>query len=750
MPDEFSNDQPAAASAAEISETWERFRKALDALKEQGVTNAQVATYLGISTSGISRLQRGPEESKHLEILSFLKKIEAEYGKKRQGYIHWDEEENDYQRFKDPKISIRVTPQIALGKIVDDVREKSRKTVRVIDTWLPSINHGEGLRNLRGLIYHTRERLQILLLNPKSEALRLRALGLKTDTRQAQKELVKDLAIILDEYEHAKGKTCELEIRLYDHIPALNAFLLDDTAYFGNYLIGDHSENHFFQHTEKNFIVDQINQHFETIWEHPNTERVNTQKVEALEKWLENKGVEKPQLSFFATIKNWLTGNPNGSEEHDILKRFAASGPWALYYPEVYQRHLSNLQGHDYLNAIGKGIFTVFQDRGKFKARLETLEIAPLEGIVQVSKVNNVHYLNCMLGFSSGQNVQLNLLIRVSTRFPSNTEQSMSGLYNIVYVNQNLGCGLLQLRKEGDETPEIMDPILPNKEFNNKLYPSLIFKESSSLVWNRDHEAFSHAGVYEIFNYGLQRHEEVETKCIIHSMARVHPNRFVEFKGIFPHGIAYGKAQLILNNLYYELKNSSHENTRDRRGFFIVAVRAEEPRLNDAYGGVFAGLTSADHVPLGKRCVFRFIGNDEETLTAFSAFEGKRIRIFSPEYEKIPKAIRDTLTGRLSNFIGFFGRRFFNLGRLADLRKHELPLAEILFESALFRAKEAKEPHDIPEIVRLLRQAFHHGLRDVERVEEALRKTPLAKQILEYPEYIEFKKVMRPESPAES
>lgn len=720
----------AMLEKSHASDNRNRLCKALDALSDQGITNARVARKIGMHPTSLYRLKVETGDANYKVGLA-LSAVETNY----ESYITWDESANDYRRHRekplpDAKLNLEVTENYDnYVAISEEIQKNNCQVARILDTWLPFVNN-EGVRYLREWIEHTGSELQILLLHPHSEALRLRIAGLPGKRLQrVREELVENLKIILDECGKSKSK-CKVEVRLYDQVPAINAYLLDDTVHFGHFLMGGYSQDHFFIHTEDNFIVRDVAAHFEAVWKHPSTVRVTRAKIKALESWVAYREPEP--------------------EPNPVLRQFAGAGPFALFYPERYPHNLTELREHDFLNAIGKGIFTVSPDtrnEKNFIARLKTSEIETLEGPVIVTQVREIHYLNCILALPSRRDIQLNLLIRVSRRFPYERNQLMTGMYNIVYLNQNLGCGLLALRHDPGAGPAILNtmPAAADPGLTALLHPALIFKDSSSLIWNREHNPFSHTGVYDVFTYGRQRHDGVETKCVIRSMIRIYVNSYAEFKGLFPHGKANGKVHLILNNLYIDLKNSSQEHTRDRRGLFIIATREDGPAPDDVYGGVYAGLGAADRLPLAKRAIVRFLGAGDEAIQQFHTFEqGRRIRMFSEEFDALPAAIRGTLTGRLTNYIGFqlFNRRFISVEQLADLNKIELPLAQFFLESALYRLKDTQRKYRVNEIIQPLRQAVMHGLRDLGQFEITLKGTALEDQIRQAAEYQNLKKVL--------
>jgi hypothetical protein len=330
----------------------------------------------------------------------------------------------------------------------------------------------------------------------------------------------------------------------------------------------------------------------------------------------------------------------------------------------------------------------------------------------------------------------------------SDVKGMKKGTYNIVYQDGRIGCGLLLIGRELDLKPQHINPSTIKDQDLATSTKFLQFKNESSIVANSDDpEPFYYPGIYDVFSYGRFHDDSGESKCVIQSSLRIHSNGYLEFKGMQPHGEAHGHAQIILGNLYIELKNSSEEYVRDRKGYFVVAIKETgEPKVGENYAGIFVGLSHKERLPVGKRIIFKYLGNDDELVKDFSEKKrGARIKLHSPEYNALEKAIRMATTGRFNNYIGFqaFGKVITNTQDLLTFNEMEIDLSKVFQESALYKAMELPSNSSISDVLEMLRQAWLHGLPNLEAFEKRVQGLQFASLILDDENYENLKNRMK-------
>lgn len=428
-----------------------------------------------------------------------------------------------------------------------------------------------------------------------------------------------------------------------------------------------------------------------------------------------------------------------------VLQQFAESGRWEMVYPE--RRPEGNvIQQNDYLNALGTGEFWVEMDQneGIYKAYLKTLHISDFEGPVNVIYIQGIYFLNCSILLSREAQAMLSINIRIG-RNATELRGYKKGTYNIVYRDTKIGCGQLLIGRSRGKAPQHINPLtIEDQDFFNGT-KFLQFKSLSSIIALLDEAPqFDYPGIYEVYTYG---HPRNGSHSIIQSSLRIHSNGYAEFKGVEPHGMAYGLAQKIRGNLYLELKNSDKERARDRKGYFVIAINDTiEPKAGEVYTGVFVGLSRKAHLPLSKRVVMKYLGNDDELIKVFAETkEGIRINSDTPAYHELEKAIRLTISGRFNNYIGFqdFGKVITTTQDLLESHSKEINLSQVFLESAIYKALELSSSTWINDVVEMLRQACLHGLPDLDGFENRVKDLQISKIILEDKEYLNLKNRMK-------
>ncbi len=804
------------------------------------------------------------------------------------------------------EIEIKSLENLLNHSAITEAVSKGVKTLRILDTWLPYMLHGGDV--LLKEWAQKAETIQILILEPASDGLRLRAESLGYEFKTLQMEVLKNLEMILKLADDFRGK-CHIEVRLYDSLPTVNLYLVDDIAFYGFFLQNGYSQNHFFNRTEgaatDNYVIKQLAAHFDSIWDKSardgnkvdknkvrNLTNQVAEKISTIDKlhtryWLyyvkERDGkrylqanilytnsVSKCKLLYYnaridsmddTTGKIKIVGesgnlvfNFTGSsffleihfspliaikpqtipitlmqidqrqakpvasfgfmvkvednqelaafelplddqttlndpripaqvvralqrefaqtlrhhstppaqlqewpaQHNDQIVERLRSADWRVYFPEHYPEYDTNIENlilkNDVLIAVGTArVRFSLGANGALIVTADTPSGTKLTGEANIVEAGRDYYIHCHLQSDPPRRgILLQMVIRLGRDLKMETARKMVGLYNLVYSDSALGCGFMVAEPwaNGQEDAcQLFNPLELAQQLPD-LDTFLGFRDEGSLLWRpgKKKENYIHEGVYEVFTYGRHRVNGIETKCIIRSVLRIHSNRFVEFKGILPHGEASGKVRMVLNNIFIGLKNSGTADQERRQGFFFFAVKDSQPVKDDLYGGVFSGLCTEQQQPLSKRVIMRYRGKDDKALAIFDSYQSEsgRIYIHSNEYNELDDSVREALTGRLTNFIGFqLGGRLVSSGALERYNRDELPLAQMFLDAALYRAAKAKSTKEVEETLQVLRQAFNHGWNDLTSFEEAIQQHEKGAEILRSKIYTDLKKTLK-------
>lgn len=119
---------------------------------------------------------------------------------------------------------------------VEELRKriKGASRIRILQTWTPDI-----LNNLRLEFAHAindnQALVEVLLINPKSSAAKLRSQDQNGDTSFGSGEAQSSLRYI-DRIRSECTRPDQLRVRLYDQLPSLSAYICDDKALIGFFL----------------------------------------------------------------------------------------------------------------------------------------------------------------------------------------------------------------------------------------------------------------------------------------------------------------------------------------------------------------------------------------------------------------------------------------------------------------------------------------------------------------------------------
>lgn len=427
--------------------------------------------------------------------------------------------------------------------------------------------------------------------------------------------------------------------------------------------------------------------------------------------------------NFFNSIQEV---KPNYSNNYRLAELY--EGDWDMYYNIKFPLD-EELKEHDFVSEIARSRFIVKKD--KYSGTI-TCGFSAHDGTKFVGEPLSETYLKNsqdILGFivyNQEENADNNFHRAITFFFyvdsPNRRRESLFGSYNITYSNGVIGCGLAILKRNDKEEKLPIGRINPFEaaEEDLEIRQHLAFK-NTQLTTEDDTSYLDaaltelYAGVYNVYNYGTSKTDDgKERKVIIKTAMEITDFGLVKFKNLSL-SESHGKLHLLKgDNLFMEMKGMDN-----RDGYFIFHVGDIEPITGTIYTGIFAGLTVKSRLPIAKRVIIEYIGED-----GFDDIEVKKFDIY--EDHRIDDRIRSSLIGNFKNVVGFLkkGIPIFSKEDLKDEINSTTQLANALFKGACYCVLEenTSDATKIETSLYLLQKAIYHGFKDIELYLETLRQ----------------------------
>lgn len=422
-------------------------------------------------------------------------------------------------------------------------------------------------------------------------------------------------------------------------------------------------------------------------------------------------------LKFHKKISDFKDLKINRGETYDNLASY--EGNWHIFYHERYA-NVESLRNNPYISSIGKSTLVVKRDKmsGEYLCTLTTPDDYEFEGRIKYRKLISNSYLIFALYKKGDESKYVSFVFHKGNHSP--VKKRLYGVYNITYFNESsVGCGIAIMEQANAESKFEPVSINPLEDLSMaghlKVIKYLSFRQNANIEISRfshqevNDQPFRYHGIYRVYSYGRKR--ATKQKSIIIGALRIYKSGYVEYRGPHPDASAFGVAfKVVENNLHIELRNKASS----RQGYYLLHTIEVKPEAGRIYCGILAGLGFTNQMPLGKRVIFEYLP-DVETIEEVNC---KKINLFSEEIKQIPDTIRETLTGRIENFISFTRSNAGTIN-IEDLEKEtknrSINLQRVFLESALYKAQRAENGNDVAEVVRRLRKAVEHGYTDIPR-----------------------------------
>lgn len=684
--------------------------KLISFLKENGLTQKKVSGKTGYKEAYVSKLKKGRiQELTTYE--AFIQDILAAYPG-----IEWDETKGSFQFRADPAFPGQPAgPSLPVlnwhpkcppfQELFEEVRQNKLKRFQILDTWITDLNDDreklfwDGAKEL--------DTLRILILHPDSPALLYRSAALSYTIDQARNHIFKNLESIFKFQKALKGRT-QVEFRLYDDLPGLNILAHEKKIYYSGFLTTGYSQNSFFHEASNDgkLISECLNQHFKNIWERSSAE-ISREEFEALKK-----SKYAPKLY------------PNSSSA--VFDKF--KGRYAIYNLDEGPEIRFQVTCLD-IDPDTRRCTLSYNARNSSQIVRTPVNVELLDERKLLISSKQDQFLIFMLA-SAGKNQDPELLQAIYLHADSR-DFPRSGFCILERTDEEV----IPLRLDSN-APEIAPRF---KAFLTNPHPKALqidrpaYSPNDLGVAPDTLSEFPFQGVFRVYSYG--RKTDSLTKCIVLSKLQIFASGATRFEGFRPDFLAEGKAFTNESSLHIQLQNINSK----RLGYFILTVEQTLPGPNIIFAGIFTGVSISENLPVSYRVILEYRQEGYEDLPT------GRVSLFSEEFEALPEGIRQTLGGRIPNFITFSegGGRLFSFERLKRAATQKLDYGRVFMESAAFKLlKPNPSPEDARDALRMAIRAINHGFTALAEFEALVSRAPHAGTVLQAPEYLRLRKMV--------
>ena len=498
---------------------------------------------------------------------------------------------------------------------------------------------------------------------------------------------------------------------------------------------------------------------------------------------------ENKAIKFYKVFKNleelegYYSKNIESKEEekNDTLNKHIwenYSGRWLVYSCERYSKEKA-ININPYLGLINQSVMTINEKdtEGNISCTFDSLffNINKYKDRPDKKKDYDKFSLNGNVMPEKGLGSKKNLICSFSsenTNFPSylqlvfpmneglDTKEIKSQFHGMFLVDyrrdpgQAFASGLLVAVKYDDSDnhiefePKMIHPEKMNYHF--KKYPflkSLLPKHKTTLKFSfKDLDKknkFIHYGKYKVYSFSrknpLKRNSIKNDDSIHIGILTITPYQTVLYEGKNKKNQAVGYAFYNGDeNLFVELKHQpikKIDEATDRLSSLRIKIDTKHKPNTEKGTNIFCGIMSGlsyyritYNEPYSKKIILEFIDDSDEVKPQKVSIQE------SKKYELIDERIREALSNRKENLIGFLAGRKnqFNWNELEKENKHNETLnhGKVYFESGLYRLKSKKYTDD--EVLEILKKAISHGYFKFDEFEIELKQAPHRSNLKEH------------------
>ncbi|MEZ4920853.1 MAG: hypothetical protein R2792_17260 [Saprospiraceae bacterium] len=290
---------------------------------------------------------------------------------------------------------------------------------------------------------------------------------------------------------------------------------------------------------------------------------------------------------------------------------------------------------------------------------------------------------------------ELAIHISFHCRFESNDNPFLRGYFTIS-SGSDCCSGYLVLQ----------DKSKPDTDLPHYLNRLLIFRDSSYFSLKRidsamnSFEPFPFTGTYQTYAYGGEKGgDKMVKKNWLHidefGVARYRNQSYENL---------YGRATLIDQKIHIVFTHFRENNKRSRR--YMIINMAERQPFSTAIN-----LAVSELMPISKRLILEYMPDVE-----FEKTQPSTCKIHSSEFKNMNPSLRNLLSGRLENIVGFLQLK----GQIRDIQdiekewRQSINLGQVFFDSALWNAAQG----NYSATAQLFRRAVQHGYDDLSHFEK--------------------------------
>jgi hypothetical protein len=597
------------------------------------------------------------------------------------------------ERFKDDELSLsnNAFPNFDTEGVLKKFKLAKDEKLQILDTWLGDFffdvddNRGYSIDSL--LKNNDKLVCQVLVLNPTGEAFSLRMKSM-TSNEDTQVDSNKTIGKVIDNlsilYKLQIKYDTRLEVRLFDDLPCVNAFITSNDVFYGHYFAFASSKQTSFHRVgveEKTLIGDEIQNHFDILWKRNETNTL-TKSIEI--------DFQEKKYAIAALYRQVKDGNHyfQGYLPSNIFQKLGIECPnESASYAVSY--------------------FTVSREENSFLS----VSCKFPDGVSVNGSIYVVHekYYRCQFSHIE-KKVVLNFVMPLNIGL----DESDTAIFSLI-GGKSAYCGLSVVYRNSSNTAdesEIGNDVLVKidkqvSELNKSFWiPAAIPPKSKSSIGKI-------AGNYRVFSYGRGEKHEIRIEI---NILKISESGFVQYikkdGSVHAQGVASMDES---NNLYLDLQ----EVASDLGCHFIFHTHGNGRKItaDTLFFGLYLGISQTEHIPKAVRVVIKPIAEDEDLGQIV-----ERIDIHTPRYRELSEGIRKALSGKIDNFLSWHDKSLTQTQFDAQVNQRKsFDLTNALVLAACYDVVMSNHKNESGLELKNLEKAFKQGFTNFLNFEKKIK-----------------------------
>ncbi len=610
---------------------------------DEKCTQKKISERLGVSSSYLSKAKQDNDYARNLKrnLIALVKELGGTYCFDENAFFDGNNNSYPVDEGETPK-KIHVQKGVVSPLLLEELSRTNN--LYLLMTWT-SESCGQLIRKFEEnpKLFLGIKNVKLLLLHPNSICAKMRSRELSEKETKGFGQIIEDLEKCVRLPKRIKNN---IEVKLYRELPNIRLILCDDLYSYGHYLNNNESSlGHQIMFDPKSdnhkSMAKELRRHFFNIWK--NAETFD----------LESGG---------KILEQWKAPSYQGYNK-EVYDQFI--GCHKIYYAQM-ESDSSHIEYHKTLATIGCGILEIYKNKsGEFKCRFkheDTTFSETMYGKLIHEGLDNKNILILELKNKSKEQY-LKMYFNIRNGKKGNLD---SGSYTFIHGNSGkIGNGRALLCPSTKDYEALYPENLQasqilmdkkNKHLHNLGIEGIAYlsnKKNSLLIPESPKENVNHrmdfSGTFKLYSFRKNNSDSSQHKISI-AVLEILSSGSVRFKNRIGGFECVGWANKKQGNLYIRIKNSNKNVSRSALFIFKTGINPHptEKKLPYFYGASVS-TTWSKEMPVGAKVILEHCPKKKYDDTT-----PIKINSDSKDFLKIPECIREKLSDKNENYVGFF------------------------------------------------------------------------------------------------